>query len=308
MTTNPMMTNSMMTNPTKQETNKSHSTERLFNIPRVLALVIIAWAALVVFTLTSAPAHAGQTCEEKPPTVDALRSGLNLGAKVRDQLDASNAEVVLIARVGQDLSKYNLKHSHLAFLVRNMNHHLSSSSAPAEKWTVFHMLNQCGKTNSSLFAEGLGMFFMDAPFRYEAMVITPSPALQARLKTVLVSDLLTRFKANRYNMLAYPFNPASQNSNQWVLEVLAAAISQERPILSREDAEAYLQYVGFQPSVIHLDTLTRLGATLTKQNINFNDHPFGKRMAGRIETVTVESVEKFLKRRDPEMTVQDFSL
>jgi hypothetical protein len=266
----------------------------ILNIPRVLVLVLFAWLLLVI-----RDASAGQSCEERPPNVEELRNGLLLATKVQTALDASDAEVVLIARVGQDLRKYNLKHSHIAYVLRDH---------PNGKWTVVHLLNHCGKPTSGLFAEGLGMFFMDTPFGYEAMVITPSRLLQTKLKTVLAGNEPQQFKAQRYNMLAYPFNVASQNSNQWVLEILAAAMSQERPVRTREDAQAYLRYTQYAPTTLHVDALTRLGASVAKQNINFDDHPFNRRMAGKIDTVTVESVERFLLGRDREARVVEIGL
>jgi hypothetical protein len=266
----------------------------ILNIPRVLVTVLFAWLLFVI-----RDASAGQSCEERPPNAEELRNGLLLATKVQAALDESDADVVLIARVGQDLRKYNLKHSHIAYVMRDH---------PNGKWTVVHLLNHCGKPTSGLFAEGLGMFFMDTPFRYEAMVITPSRALQSKLKTVLAGNEPQQFKATRYNMLAYPFNAASQNSNQWVLEILAAAMSQERPVRTREDAQAYLRYTQYAPTTLHLDALTRLGASVSKQNINFDDHPFNRRMAGEIDTVTVESVERFLVGRDRAARVVEMGL
>jgi hypothetical protein len=274
----------------------TQNSQRLFNIPRALAIVLLLWLTLVIHD-----AKAGQTCEEHPPNAEELRNGLALAAKVQTALDASDDDVLLIARVGQDLSKYNLKHSHIAFLLRDR-----VAAKASETWVVFHLLNHCGKSTSGLFNDGLGMFFMDTPFKYEALVITPSRDLQSRLKAILASDSPAKFKAERYNMLAFPFNTASQNSNQWVLEILAAAMSQERAVQTREDAHAYLRYVRYEPTTLHLDTLTRLGASITKQNISFDDHPFGRRMAGKIDTVTVDSVTRFIVARDAGAKLTDF--
>ncbi len=268
--------------------------ESLFNLPRVILLMALAWGVVVATT-----ARAGQSCEEKPPTAEALQKGLQLATQTQALLDGSNAEVALIARAGQDLRKHGLKYSHLGFIIRD---HADGA------WTVVHMLNHCGKPDSGLFAEGLGMFFMDTPFRYEALVMIPAPDVQAKLKTLLASDAPLKFKAQRYNMLAYPFNTASQNSNQWALELLAVAMSREREVRSRDDAHAYLKFVGFEPSTIHLDALTRLGAAMTRQNIDFNDHPFNRRMAGKIDTVTVDAVEKFLLKRDAALQLLELSL
>lgn len=251
-----------------------------------------------VFCVVLMPAFAevGRPCDAKPPSAESLQRGLQLAAKTREALVAANAEVALLARAGQDLRKYDLKYSHAAFVVRD--------HADGE-WTVVHLLNHCGTPESGLFTEGLGMFYMDDPFRYEALVMVPSPELQSSLKTLLAGEMPRQFKAARYNMLAYPFNDASQNSNQWVLELLAVAMSASADVRTRQQAHLYLKLSGYEPSIIRLDALTRLGAAATRQNINFDDHPFGKRMAGRIETVTVDSLLQFMMRRDPALRQQE---
>lgn len=266
-------------------TNK-HKRISFSNTPRIVAAVLAVWLFVVLHAANHA--HAGQTCEELPPSVTAIEKGLTLGAKTFDALEQSGAEVAVIARVGQDLGKYGLKHSHMGFVVRDH---------PQGKWTVVHMLNHCGKPDSALYAEGLGTFFMDTPFRYEAEITIPAPAVQTRLKTVLASDVPTRFKSARYNMLAYPFNLDSQNSNGWVLEVLNAGLATV-PIDSRYSAMAYAKARGYTPTTLHIRAIERLGANVTRANISFDDHPFNRRMAGKIDTVTVISVVEYLKRND----------
>jgi hypothetical protein len=257
----------------------------------------LATAFVLLWALALAPvvSHAGRPCEARPPSAESLQRGLQLAAETRDALIAAKAEVAVIARAGQDLRKYNLTYSHAAFVVRDH---------PDGDWTVIHLLNHCGTPESGLFTEGLGMFYMDDPFRYEALLMIPSAELQTKLKALLASDMPRQFKAARYNMLAYPFNDASQNSNQWVLEMLAVALS-SADIRSRANAHLYLKRTGYEPSTIHLDALTRLGAAATRQNINFDDHPFGKRMAGRIETATVESLLRFLLQRDQRLRLRE---
>lgn len=268
----------------------------LFNLPRLIVIIMAAWLVLVAHQ-----SHAGQRCEELPPSGEAFEKGLNLGVKVSEVLDASGAAVALIARVGQDLGKYGLKHSHLAFVVREQPNDTKG------KWTIVHMLNHCGKPDSGLFKEGLGAFFMDTPFRYEALIAIPSVEIQARLKTVLASDVPQSFKAERYNMLAYPYNLASQNSNGWLLEILNAGMTHVL-IDTRLKAISYAKAKGFQPTTLRLNTLERLGAGITRQNISFDDHPFGRRMSGKIDTVTVVSVIDYLRRNDVGLVLRDVVL
>jgi hypothetical protein len=97
-----------------------------------------------------------------------------------------------------------------------------------------------------------------------------------------------------YNMLAYPWAQTYQQSNQWALETLAFAM--EPAASSRERAQAWLQFKGYQPTTLRLGALTRLGARISSANIAFDDHPSDKRFSDRIETVTVDSVLHWLQR------------
>jgi hypothetical protein len=95
-------------------------------------------------------------------------------------------------------------------------------------------------------------------------------------------------------MLAYPWAQRYQQSNQWAIETLARA---EVPTArSREQAQGWLRAMGFEPTVLRLGALTRLGARVTAANIAFDDHPNEKRFADRIETVGADSVFEWLQR------------
>jgi hypothetical protein len=53
---------------------------------------------------------------------------------------------------------------------------------------------------------------------------------------------------------------------------------------------------GYEPTTLHLGPLTHLGGRVTAANVAFDDHPNDKRFSDRIETVTVDSVFKWLQR------------
>jgi hypothetical protein len=72
---------------------------------------VVVWASLLVAT----PAQAGRNCEARPPSALSVQRGMDLAARMAAALDASGAQVVVLARAGQDLSKYQLRWSHLGF-------------------------------------------------------------------------------------------------------------------------------------------------------------------------------------------------
>ena len=101
-------------------------------------------------------------------------------------------------------------------------------------------------------------------------------------------------------MVAYPFSTRYQNSNQWALEVFAAAAARDAPVNNREQAQQWLKFAGYQPTELKLDAITRLGARVSRANIAFDDHPGELRWSDRIRTVTVESVFRFVEAREPD--------
>ncbi len=248
-------------------------------------------AALATAACLAAPgAHAGQTCEEGKLAGRELAAGMELAARTADKLNASGAKVVLLARAGQDLSKYGLRWSHLGLAYKD-----EAANTGQGAWRIVHKLNACGTDRADLFRQGLGEFFNDRPFRYEAAFVTLSPELQDRLLPLLRDNAaVARLHTQRYSMVAYANATRYQQSNQWALETLAMAV--EPANASRNQAQAWLRNQGYRPSVLHIDTFTRLGARLTRANVEFDDHPTGDRFAGHIATATVDSIFDWLNR------------
>jgi hypothetical protein len=265
-------------------------------------------AAVLLGLIAAAPAHAGRNCEARPASAWSVQRSLDLADRTAQALDATGAQVVVLARAGQDLSRYHLRWSHLGLAYR-----VGDMPAPAEAqgkpttgkrtppaarrgvWRVVHKLNQCGSDRADLFRQGLGEFFMDDLFDYEAAFVVPDTATQKHLQALLGDNGRVRsLHTPAYNMLAYPWAQTYQQSNQWAIETLACA--EESGACTRERAQAWLRFKGYEPTVLRISPLARLGARLTAANIAFDDHPNSKRFANRIETVTVDSVFDWLAR------------
>lgn len=249
-------------------------------------VVLLAFACLA---LIGVPAQAGQTCSENPPTAETLQKAFRLALKTRDALETSGAEIAFIGRVGQDLSKYRLRYSHLGFAWRDH---------PQGRWLVVHELNQCGTAVSDLFNEGLANFFLDDLFAWEALIVVPGEEIQKKISASLREGHFIRLHEPNYNMLAYPYSTRYQNSNQWALEVVADAVG-PGPLSGRAEAQQWLKANGYAPTTLDIPAMARLGGRMFRANIAFDDHPSERRWAGLIDTVTVESVFAFIAARDP---------
>lgn len=243
-------------------------------------------AALLATTTTAA--LAGRTCEAGAPTAANVQRAMDLAERTAAHLEASGAKVVVLARAGQDLGEWGLRWSHLGFAYRE-------GEGSAARWRVVHKLNQCGSTRGDLYRQGLGEFFLDDLFRYEAAIAVPTPEVQARLLPILASNArVDQLHEPAYNMVAYPWSTRYQQSNQWAIETLA--MSQEPAAGNRQRAQAWLQFKGYEPTTLRISTMQRLGARMTTAHIAFDDHPDAKRYNSRIETVTVDSVYAWLER------------
>ena len=253
------------------------------------------FVAMAVGTLAGAtgPALAGQNCEPRRPSLDSIRRDLALAASVAQQLDEmarrDDTRVLLIARAGQDLRQYGLRYSHLGIAYRD-----DAALAGRGAWRVVHKLNQCGSSQSTLYRQGLAEFFGDGLYAHEAGMVVLKPAIAARLPEQLKDDLLlTTLHEPRYNMLAYPWSGPYQQSNQWAIETLAMLANPA--VVSRAAARDWLRARGYRPTTLQISSLTRLGARVSSAHISFDDHPFGRRMAGQIDTVTVDSVFSWME-------------
>ena len=245
-------------------------------------------AIVAAIACAASGANAGRSCEQRPPTADAVTRAMTLAEHTAARLDQSGASVVVLARAGQNLSEYGIRYSHLGFAYRD-----SSGGRPV--WRVVHKLNQCGSARATLYRQGLGEFFLDDLWQYEAAIVVLAPEAQAHLLAALADNAsISRLDTPDYSMVAYPWSQRYQQSNQWAIETLA--MTEEPAAVTRERAQAWLRLHGYEPTTLHLSAFKRLGARVMSANVAFDDHPNEKRFADRIETVTVDSVFSWLER------------
>jgi hypothetical protein len=253
----------------------------------------MAAAAIAAAVLAGGPAHAGRSCETRKPTAASIERGLELAARTHQALEAAHGrdgtQVVFLARAGQDLSKHGLRYSHLGIAYRARD----PQGQPV--WRVLHKLNQCGTADAAIYRQGLGEFFLDDLWRHEAAWVVPARDVQERMAALLQDERrAVRLHHRPYSIVSYPWALKYQQSNQWAIETLAAAM--EPGVASRTQAQAWLQLKDYRPTTLRLGPLTRLGGRMGAANVAFDDHPDAKRYSDRIETVTVDSVFEWLPR------------
>ena len=232
-------------------------------------------------------AHAGGGCKLEHASAAQVATAAGAAERMRSTLDASDAPLALVARIGTDLSRFGQKYSHVGIAVRD---HADG------RWTVVHLLNVCGTDRSGIYAEGLTNFFLDEMVSYDGAVELLEPALAQKLAERLARDPLALHE-RRYNVIARWDSERYQNSTAWVLEQLVSAAHDLDPALGRHAAHAQLAADGYRPDVLHIPYAERLAGGLFMPNVAFTDHPLGARLSGEYPVVTVRSIFDYLAAR-----------
>jgi len=261
---------------------------RFASLAPFLALVLPLWLALA-----SAPAMAGQACAEKPATADGSAKSARLSAQVRQLLDGQKHSFALVARAGVDLSEFGLHHSHVGVAWRDH---------PRGRWYTFHLLNRCGTDQSELIEQSLEDFYNVELHDYEALIAAPSFPMQIRLQKAFFSPMAQTLHDREYNLIAHPFSTKYQNSNQWVLEVMAFALAPVGYVGSRLSAQDWLKENGYVPSMIPIGPGKPAGARVLSAQVRFSAHTDEEWQAQRYAVVSVDSVIAFIRAKDKGLT------
>ncbi len=194
--------------------------------------------------------------------------------------------------------------SHVAIAMKN--HPKSDQNF---HWEVMHLLWTCDKDpargvnegdRSYIWEEGLGAVFSDDMKRYRAQIMVPKQNLQNRIESILLKEKIgANWHNKKYNAAALADDLDQQNSNQWVLEVLAAALRPEGEITDRAGAQQVLAKTQFLPTKVtptglySLITLPFVGNLLPGTVCMKRQKYFGQ---GFGEIISVLSIEEYMKR------------
>ncbi len=233
------------------------------------------------------PVFAGTQCTEKTASPRAIATAAESAQRVLQQLEKNNAPVVMLARHGTDLDKYGLHYSHVGFVVRD---HRDG------RWTVVHLLNQCGSQRADIYAQGLVNFFLDDLQSQDARIVWLKPELAERLSLMLNSNAATSVFDPDYNVIARYDSRQYQNSTAWILDMLSAAQLPATAYPKRASAQALEKAQGFQPDVISIAYSQRILGGLFSANTVFTDHSVGARLSGEYKVVTVRSIFRHLQQ------------
>ena len=212
----------------------------------------------------------------------------------------------------------SMEFSHIGFMIRNHPRAPKPAPGEAKMWRARHMLRPCENKNPKtdfekiqqrdlnvpyLWDEGSFNFFADNPYELKARYYVPSPALQARLmEAVFDQELIYKLNSRYYNAAANWQNVNESNSNQWVLEVLAAATRPKSQVQTREDAQAVLAKMNYTPTKVlfkgqktmaYMPIIARKIAPYLTYHASEQPYYFKASMG---EVISAGSVEEFMQK------------
>lgn len=251
------------------------------------------FAIAVLTTPTASLAGTGAKCVPEPGVeFERFEKAQAAALGVYEYLNESDANVALLGRVGTDQSNRGILYTHAGLIFRNH---------PKGAWIITHLLRDCDKAQSNLFDEGLFDYFNGSPFSYQTLVVIPSQEVQNRLEKLNRGPVTRRLHEPHYSTLANPFRTRFQNSNQWVLEMLAAALAPEGQVTDRAGAIRVLSETSYEPARMKLKFKERVMVKAGgKVHVSLADHKDSENRGknGGYYWVSVSSIVRYLERND----------
>ncbi len=280
-------------------------------------------------------ARAGQNMKSITTLRDTDMNGQYLTAQemvasAEFQVPLSNAGVRPVEKVKQQIRKaYGGKdrqsvYSHLGLIF--WNHHDGLDDDGKRQWYFRHMLRPCITDDEmkakvpanlpKLFDEGIWRFFADDPYELRAQILVPSEEIQENLEKLALPKRITIdgedyydnrladiFKGEFYNAAAAWNNKFEANSNQFVLELVAAASQPFGRVRTRAEAQDILAKTGYRPMRAMLSGTQAMvaipGATKIAPYVRVHHDEQPAYMTYAIaDLITTISVEEYMKRNN----------
>lgn len=251
-------------------------------------------------SITHSGGGCGNTEEQKQPDYDTASHAQNAydsAFSLLEQLKTHAQRSAIVARAGADLSKENFsspqKYTHAG---------IAWKSSEDGLWRFKHILNVCAGPDSSLFVQNLVQFFDDGPHFYDFKIGVPSPQLQEKIADILESGLVNTLHNPRYSNIANPFSNQYQNSNGWVLNIIAAAQSGLQNITSIQN---YLYGNSYTPHQVRVGWLRGKLAVFTA-NAATRDHTRKEKRSRWYNFVSAKSIFNYLDQTDHPVFIDEF--
>ena len=282
---------------------------------RMATVGAVAWAAL-----STGQAASLRVCDRPVELgAEAQDTLLRFGAIIKSELDQSGQPVALISRSGLDLGRFGVRYSHAGWSLRD---------SPNTPWSVRQLYYACDERHPPIFDQGMSGFVLgtnNPATGYVSVVLLPTANAVAVARAALDKREALALLASSYSANAYPFSTRYQNCNQWVIELLAAALGPaaartdpdadqdadeadpaDQIAHRRGDAQRWLQAQAYAPHTFEVGHRVLMWASALVPWLHRDDHPEHDLDAQRYRVSMPASSEAFIRATLPGATRIEF--
>jgi hypothetical protein len=204
--------------------------------------------------------------------------------KIEQVMAAKGARVFLIARIGRPLSELpeGVRYTHTGFAVYSTIEYADGSHGPG--YAMYNLYQQPGARDASHLVVDYPADFFSGAVTLEAGIVIPVPELQKKLLDIIGTPAYARLHNPRYSLLSNPADPRYQNCNEFVLDVIQAAVyrTDDRGTIKANN-QAY-----FTPQKVRIGSVKLLLGSIFRADIRTGDHQ------GAVATATFGSLARYL--------------
>jgi hypothetical protein len=216
-------------------------------------------------------------------------------------------------------------YSHIGMIFWNHPEGINPETGKRQ-WYFRHMLRPCvtgeevktgiNPNTPQLFDEGILRFFADDPYELRAQILVPNDDIQENLEKIALPQTVVidgkeyednrlpqTFKGEFYNAAAAWTNKVEANSNQYILELVAAATQPLGRVRTRAEAQDVLAKTGFRPMRAMLSGTQAMAAIPLASKIapyvrlHYEEQPVYANYA-IADLITTNAVEDYMKRNN----------
>ena len=275
--------------------------------------------AFVLLGLSNASASS-RYCDSQVALNPGQQSKLlRFSEVIKAELEASGQSMALLARSGLNLARFGIRYSHSGVSLQ------ASHSTP---WSVRQLYYACDEQKPRIFDQGMAGFVLgtdNASVGYISAVLLPPEAAEVLKNAALDNRQALALLHPIYSPNAYAFGLRYQNCNQWVVELLATALSklgiadaaekersqdfkqdltqdlvpEPQPSPARARAQLWLRQQGYLPSIVEVGSRLLMWAGAFIPLVRSDDHPAEDLAHMRYLVSMPASIEGFVQAKLP---------
>ena len=260
--------------------------EDIFMTPKTTLFLSALWACHI-YGLEPPCRHP-----DHDPQYSIESEEFKMGQTLLQYLEDNASRAAIVARVGSDTSKERFrspirqKYTHAGIVWKHSR---------SGRWQFKHILNTCAGREGRVYTQGLAQFFDDTPYMFDFYVLIPSQSLQEKIAFIVETHIHSFVQNRRYSQISNPFNTLYQNSNAWVLSVVASAQSGS---IDLPTLQSYYRDQGFWSSQVHIGRMRAFFIPFIYKNVTLKDHSDKEHSRRWFNFVSAASLFDYLENTD----------